>query len=262
MSEATTLPGLFEAQVARTPDAVALCFEGRERSYAQLDACTTRLARVFVSHGVGPERVVAVVLPHSDQLILAILAVAKAGGAFLPIDLRHPADRVRSIIADARPVLTLNSENIDALIAATADDPLPAVLSADQIAYAIYTSGTTGGPKGDSVCATGDSSPFWGIVTMAETVTDRFTQWHAVMSSGCSSWRSVPNRGVVEQHRRDRTRDCGCLGRRRCQVYIKPRRRIGWLWTLVRDGHRASARGVLRAAGSGGASEPRDVVRR
>ncbi|MCS7477025.1 amino acid adenylation domain-containing protein [Umezawaea endophytica] len=148
MNRAATLPELFRAQVARTPDALALRFEEREHSYARLDARTDRLARVLVSHGVGPERIVAVVLPRSDHLVLAVLAVAKAGGAFLPIDSRHPADRVRSIIADARPVLTVTSENIDALMDATADDPLPGTPRVDQLAYAIYTSGTTGGPKG------------------------------------------------------------------------------------------------------------------
>ncbi|MFC3577189.1 condensation domain-containing protein, partial [Streptomyces yaanensis] len=83
---AGTLPGLFAGQVARTPDAVAVVFEGESVSYAELDARANRLARVLVGRGVGAESVVAVCLDRGVDMVVALLAVLKAGGAYLPVD--------------------------------------------------------------------------------------------------------------------------------------------------------------------------------
>ncbi|WP_159024388.1 non-ribosomal peptide synthetase, partial [Streptomyces scabiei] len=93
-----TVTRLVEKQAAATPDAVALVFEGARMTYEQLDARAGRLARVLVDHGVGPESVVAVSLPRSPDLAVALLAVLKAGGAYLPIDPKYPSHRLEYIL--------------------------------------------------------------------------------------------------------------------------------------------------------------------
>ncbi|MEU7459605.1 condensation domain-containing protein, partial [Streptosporangium roseum] len=97
----------FEAQVARSPHAVAVVGSGVELSYGELDARAGALARVLVGLGVGPERFVALVVPRSVELVVAVVAVVKAGGAYVPIDPGYPADRIAHIVRDARPVLAV-----------------------------------------------------------------------------------------------------------------------------------------------------------
>ncbi len=159
---AATLPELIEAQVARTPDAVAVVCDGAELSYRELNARANRLARLLVGRGVGPERLVAVALPRSADLLVALLAVLKAGGAYLPIDLGHPAERVAAMLEDARPVLTLTTAESrlpgPRVLLGEADAGAPdgdltdadrrAPLTPGHPAYVIYTSGSTGRPKG------------------------------------------------------------------------------------------------------------------
>ncbi|MET7356574.1 non-ribosomal peptide synthetase, partial [Streptomyces mirabilis] len=166
-----TVPELFAAQVGRTPDAVALVFEGVEVSYAELDARSNRLARLLIRRGVRPESVVGVYLERGVELVVALLAVMKAGAAYLPMDPEHPADRVASTIGDAGAVLVLTARGAAHWVAGLGvgvvalDEPSmpgelaqldPGELSADvrgallpeHPAYVIYTSGSTGRPKG------------------------------------------------------------------------------------------------------------------
>ena len=89
-----TLPGLFEAQVARTPDAVAVVFEDVQLTYRELNARANRLARLLVARGAGPERFVGLLMPRSLEMVVALLAVLKAGAAYLPIDAAYPAERI------------------------------------------------------------------------------------------------------------------------------------------------------------------------
>ncbi|MFI7368419.1 amino acid adenylation domain-containing protein, partial [Streptomyces sp. NPDC050149] len=161
---------LFAAQVARTPDAPAVAHAGASLTYAELDARSDRLARLLTERGVGPERFVAVALPRSTELIVSLLAVLKAGGAYLPLDLEYPAERLRYMLADTAPVLALtNTEwsglvpGVEALLldaaetraalapsAATPAGPAAPTgpVSPKNPAYVIYTSGSTGRPKG------------------------------------------------------------------------------------------------------------------
>ncbi|TXS54398.1 non-ribosomal peptide synthetase, partial [Streptomyces sp. t39] len=109
-------PDAFEAQVRRSPDAVALVCEDTELTYAQLDAQANRLARLLRAEGVRDEDVVAVALPRSPGLVAALLAVMKAGAAYLPLDADHPHDRVAHMLTDsgARTVITARETAADA----------------------------------------------------------------------------------------------------------------------------------------------------
>ena len=138
-----TLPELFEAQAARTPDAAAVIFEGVRVSYAELNARASRLARYLIGLGAGPERLVAVALPRSAEMIVAVLAVLKAGAAYVPVDLAYPADRVGFMLADARPVAVLTT------VAAGGDLPggVPRV-AVDDPAVVAAVSGLAGDDRG------------------------------------------------------------------------------------------------------------------
>ncbi|MCT9935398.1 condensation domain-containing protein, partial [Planotetraspora sp. A-T 1434] len=104
-----TLPELFEAQAAATPDATALVFDGAAVSFAELDERANRLAGVLAARGAGPEKVVALALPRSAEMVVAILAVFKAGAVYLPVDPDLPGDRVRFLLADSRATLAVTT---------------------------------------------------------------------------------------------------------------------------------------------------------
>ncbi|UOX91373.1 amino acid adenylation domain-containing protein [Amycolatopsis sp. FBCC-B4732] len=147
---AETAAGLFAAQVSRTPDAVALVFGGERVTYAELDTRATTLARALLARGAGPERVVAVALPRSAELVVALLAVLKTGAAYLPLDLNHPAERVELMLTDAAPHLVIAKDGFgDRLVRPGDTGPEPAwpSISPDHPAYVIFTSGSTGRPK-------------------------------------------------------------------------------------------------------------------
>jgi len=147
----TTFPELFEQQVARTPDATALVFQGAALTFAELNARANRLARALVARGAGPERFVAVRLPRSAEFVVALLAVLKAGAVHLPIDPDLPADRVRLILEDAEPVVVLTAPEPDDTALPDAnltDTDRLGPVHPDNAAYAIHTSGSTGRPKG------------------------------------------------------------------------------------------------------------------
>ncbi|HEV7974784.1 non-ribosomal peptide synthetase, partial [Amycolatopsis sp.] len=145
---ATTLPDQFEAQVARTPDAVALVFENTELTYGELNARANRLSRWLVEQGAGPESVVAVALPRSLELVVALYAVHKAGAAYLPLDTGYPADRLAFMLEDAAPVCVLDDLGLFDRLDGYDDSNPVRELSPENPAYVIYTSGSTGKPKG------------------------------------------------------------------------------------------------------------------
>ncbi len=152
---------LFEAQVERSPDAVALVFEQQQISYRELNTRANQLAHQLLAKGVGPDRLVGICTERSVALIVGILGVLKAGGAYLPLDPGLPLERLRFMLEDAGvtllltqttlratmpqvvPLLDLNQDREHEPVA----NPDVAVRS-DNLAYAIYTSGSTGRPKG------------------------------------------------------------------------------------------------------------------
>nr|QEO75073.1 condensation domain-containing protein [uncultured bacterium] len=148
-------PDLFAEQIRRGPDRVAVEHGAESLTYRELDDRSTALARRLVDAGVGPESVVALTMPRSAELVVAVLGVLKAGAAYLPIDPDTPAARVQTIVDDARPALVLTPEWCQE--AQDSDSPLPAG-DARNAAYVIYTSGSTGKPKGVVVSHVGLSS--------------------------------------------------------------------------------------------------------
>ena len=161
----STLPELFADQVARTPDATAVVHEGTRLTYADLDARANRLAHLLAARGAGPERLVALALPRSPELVVAVLAVLKTGAAYVPMDPEYPADRLAFMLADADPVFLVTTADVAPVLPAwqvpvvTPDEsltypgtaPETPSLTGDHIAYVIYTSGSTGRPKGVAV---------------------------------------------------------------------------------------------------------------
>ncbi|MEU0375036.1 amino acid adenylation domain-containing protein [Streptomyces sp. NPDC006283] len=139
---------LFAARAAATPDALAVSHDGEHLTYAELDARANRLAHRLIEQGAGPERLVALTLPRSLDLVVALIAVLKSGAAYLPLDPDYPADRLAWMIEDAEPVLVLTGEAMAQDLGGYPDtDPQVAVDGAHP-AYIIYTSGSTGRPKG------------------------------------------------------------------------------------------------------------------
>ena len=165
------MPELFEQQAARTPDAPAVLSAAAELTYAELNARANRLARHLITLGAGPERLVAIAMPRSAEMIVAMLAVLKSGAAYVPVDPGYPPDRQAFMLADARAAITLTTSGVAGSLPAAAapvilDDPAVAevisrypagdvgdaerrgLLRPAHPAYVIYTSGSTGRPKG------------------------------------------------------------------------------------------------------------------
>ncbi|MEU6584480.1 amino acid adenylation domain-containing protein, partial [Nocardia sp. NPDC046763] len=166
----TTLPALLDKQIPLSADRVAVEFEGEQLTYAEFGERVNRLARFLIADGVGPESLVALGMRRSLELVIGMHAVLRAGGAYVPIDPDHPADRSAYILESAGPVCVLTSsreelelpESVRCLEIDTLDvsgysaEPVTdadrvAPLRPDNTAYVIYTSGSTGRPKGVAV---------------------------------------------------------------------------------------------------------------
>ncbi|MBF3524326.1 amino acid adenylation domain-containing protein [Burkholderia pseudomallei] len=164
---------LFEAQVDRKPEAIALTFDGQRLSYAELNARANRLAHYLQARGVGPDRLVALCAERGIEMVVGLLAILKAGGAYVPLDPSHPPERLRRMLDDTNPVAVLVDDiGADALASfeshvaarsprvhlsrdiaqwracSPANPPTPRERAARRLAYVIYTSGSSGEPKG------------------------------------------------------------------------------------------------------------------
>ena len=147
---------LIEAQAARTPDAPAVRFEGRQFTYGQLDRRANALARRLITLGVKPDAPVGLYVERSLDMVLGILAILKAGGAYVPIDPAFPAERVAYMVSDsgasvvlANAKLTTPAAHVVNLNGFDGESEKPAVaVKPEHLAYVIYTSGSTGKPKG------------------------------------------------------------------------------------------------------------------
>ena len=158
---------LFEAQVEKTPDAIAVVFEDQQLTYRELNRRANQLAHYLKSLGVGPEEIVGICLERSLKTVVGVLAILKAGGAYLPLDPSYPRDRLVFMLQDsgAKDLITQQrfvkvfdqSVKIISLdtdwerISQESDHDLAAETLSDSLAYVIYTSGSTGQPRGVSV---------------------------------------------------------------------------------------------------------------
>ncbi|GAA4551962.1 hypothetical protein GCM10023192_80590 [Amycolatopsis samaneae] len=172
-----TLAELWERTVRAYPDNTAIVSDEETLTYAEANERANRLARLLIGRGAGPERLVALALPRSVHMVVSVLAVAKAGAAFLPVDVRYPAERINAMVSDAAPAL-LCTNTYSAATTLPADTPVPRVVldsaeaiaeldtleggdipartpSTANLAYVIYTSGSTGRPKGVAVTHAG-----------------------------------------------------------------------------------------------------------
>ncbi|MEB0191363.1 non-ribosomal peptide synthase/polyketide synthase [Pseudomonas sp. CCI1.1] len=152
----------------QTPDAVAVKFDAQTLTYGELDRQANRLAHALIARGVGPEVRVAIAMPRSAEIMVAFLAVMKAGGVYVPLDIEYPRDRLLYMMQDSRAQLLLTHsralqqlpvpEGLDTLAidrteewAGYSDTAPDVALDGDNLAYVIYTSGSTGLPKGVAV---------------------------------------------------------------------------------------------------------------
>jgi amino acid adenylation domain-containing protein len=164
----TTLVELFERQVERSPEAVALIYGREELSYRELNRRANRVGHYLRGQGVGPDTVVGLCVERSLEMVIGIMGIMKAGGAYVPLDPGYPRERLEYMITDSRPALVLTHSRVEGRLEGIgmqkvrldADTELLSGrweenpgreeqgLSADHLAYVIYTSGSTGRPKG------------------------------------------------------------------------------------------------------------------
>jgi amino acid adenylation domain-containing protein len=165
----STAVDLFTDQVVRRPDAVAVCFEGRRITYAELDSRSNQMARHLQSFGVGPESLVGLCVDRGLEMMVGILGILKAGGAYLPLDPGFPPERLRYMAEDAGigvlvtqaalgetlfaqlPLVRVCVDQDNEKIQQHSGDPLASLAKPSNLAYVIYTSGSTGRPKGVAI---------------------------------------------------------------------------------------------------------------
>ena len=197
-----SIPAVFAAQAARSPDAVALNSGERSWTYRELDESANRLAHLLIDQGVGPGERVALLFSRSAEAIISILAVLKTGAAYLPIDPVVPTARLEFVIGDATPVAAVTTavlgSRLDGFDLAVIDiaDPrigtqpateLPAP-APDDIAYVIYTSGTTGVPKGVAIAHHNVTQLFGSLDARLPPASEQvWSQWHSY-SFDISGW--------------------------------------------------------------------------
>ncbi|MGA8123556.1 MAG: amino acid adenylation domain-containing protein, partial [Mycobacterium sp.] len=199
-----SLPMLFAEQVQRTPEALALSFEGHSMTYRELDEATNRLAHRLAGRGAGPGTCVALLFERSAQAIVAIVAALKTGAAYLPIDPALAAQRIVFMITDAGPIAAVSTADLahrldgcDLVVidVNAPEDPagetrpgaaLP-VPAPDDIAYLIYTSGTTGVPKGVAITHHNVTQLILSLEARLAAPGEVWSQWHSY-SFDISGW--------------------------------------------------------------------------
>ncbi|MBE6984231.1 MAG: amino acid adenylation domain-containing protein, partial [Ruminococcaceae bacterium] len=154
-----TITRLFEEQVLKTPDRIAVSYGEEQLTYVELNRQANRIANTLRAHGIGRNDLVAMLAKRGIRVIAGILGILKAGGAYVPIDPTYPADRINYMLTDCAPkaILTCGAtvefdqpvlDLADESVWSEHDENLPLINTPSDLAYCIYTSGTTGRPKG------------------------------------------------------------------------------------------------------------------
>ncbi|WBW96388.1 non-ribosomal peptide synthetase [Oceanirhabdus sp. W0125-5] len=157
-----TIQEVFEAQVEKQPDNIAVVFEGTQLTYTQINKKSNQIARILRKNKIGPGCIVGIMVERSPEMIIGILGILKAGGAYLPIDPSYPKERIEYMLKDSESNLLLSTENLSGslnfngkIIDLYNEDlfkgdssNLEQINNFSDLAYVIYTSGTTGKPKG------------------------------------------------------------------------------------------------------------------
>ncbi|MEP6490690.1 amino acid adenylation domain-containing protein [Microcoleus vaginatus GB2-A3] len=193
-----TLHQLFESQVERTPDAVAVVFEGQQLTYRDLNCRANQLARYLQNSGVKPEVLVGICVERSLQIVVAILAVLKAGGAYVPLDPTYPQERLAFMLEDSQVLLLLTQASLvesipkhqsrvlcldtdwETISCENEENPDTEV-NTENLAYVLYTSGSTGKPKG--VCCN-----HLGVINL---LADFDLRQPLSVGDACSLWTSL-----------------------------------------------------------------------
>src|SRR6185369_15503372 len=156
---------LFEEQVERTPDAIALEFEDQQITYRELNRRANQLAHYLITLGIGPETLVGICVDRSVEMVVGLLGILKAGGAYVPLDPAYPEERLAFMLEDAQVPVLLTQERLvagpsahetrvvcldsgwGAIARESEENPISSTMP-ENLAYVIYTSGSTGQPKG------------------------------------------------------------------------------------------------------------------
>lgn len=200
---------LFEAQVERTPDALALVFENQQLTYCHLNARANQLAHYLKKLGIGPEVLVGIYMERSVEMLIGLLGILKAGGAYVPLDPAYPKERLTFMLEDTQAQVVLTQEklrkslpeleteivSLDSdwqVIAQESEENLYSEVKAENLAYVMYTSGSTGKPKGTMIThrglvnylcwciqtyavADGDGAPVQSSMSFDATITSLFS---------------------------------------------------------------------------------------
>ncbi|MEH2225052.1 amino acid adenylation domain-containing protein [Nostoc sp.] len=197
---------LFEEQVEKTPDAVAVVYEDESLTYQQLNLRANQLAHYLQTLGVKPEVLVGICIERSPLMIIALLAILKAGGAYVPLDPAYPQERLAFMLEDTQVSVLLTQESLvttlpphqarvvclDSVTFSAIAENLPHTVTTDNLAYVIYTSGSTGRPKGVQIEHRGLLNlVFWHQQAFAVSSLDRVTQVAGVAFDACG-WEIWP----------------------------------------------------------------------
>ena len=200
---------LFEEQVERTPDAIAVVFEDKQLTYRELNAQANQLAHYLLKLGVGPEVPVGICVERSLEMMVGLLGILKAGGAYVPLDPAYPKERLVFMLEDSRVLVLLTEAKLIAdlpeakahvvrldgdwgKIAAEHEHNPASAVTFENLAYLIYTSGSTGKPKGTFIFHSSLLNLlFWHQSTFNITASDRATQL-AGIAFDASGWELWP----------------------------------------------------------------------
>jgi amino acid adenylation domain-containing protein len=204
-----TVPEMVAAQAVATPDATALVAGAEELSYAELDRRSNRLACYLASVGIGPDQLVGLGMERSPAMVVAALAILKAGGVYVPLDATLPADRLDFILRDAEPRVVVTADGLAAKlpsgdwrvvdvnfqaveITAFSCEPVECPATTENLAYVIYTSGSTGQPKGVEITHRGLANLVsWHVRAFEVTQNDRASH-QAALGFDAAVWEIWP----------------------------------------------------------------------